>query len=92
MVRTTVTGAAPLVLETTYDLESSDVSSILPGIAQARTLFDGGKLDTARAAALLRNFNKENWVVVDDPRKRKTDLWLIEEAAKNGPHECGGSR
>lgn len=69
---------APLVLETTYDLESSDVSSILPGIAQRRGLYlSGGKLDTARAAALLlREFQqgKLGRISLERPREKETDL------------------
>jgi ribosome biogenesis GTPase A len=69
---------APLVLETTYDLESSDVSSILPGIAQRRGLYlSGGKLDTARAAALLlREFQqgKLGRISLERPQEKETEL------------------
>ena len=45
---------APLTLETTYDLKSSNAVDILSGIANRRGLYlSGGRLDTERAAALL---------------------------------------
>lgn len=69
---------APLALKTTYDLESSDTSSILPGIARRRGLFlGGGKLDTERAAALLlREFQqgKLGRISLERPREKEIGL------------------
>lgn len=45
---------APLTLETTYDLTSSDATTVLTGIARRRGMYlSGGRLDTERAAAML---------------------------------------